>query len=191
MPSEKILEQKKQAVADITDKLNNSVAGVLVEYSGVSVADDTELRKEFREAGVNYSVVKNTLLSRAADEAGLGELKDVLSGTTALAASSEDHAAAARIAKKFSKDHEGFQIKSGYLDGKAIDLDTINQLADLPTYDVLMSTVCAALNAPIASFARVIQAVVDKKNEEGDAPAEETAEAEAAPAAEAEAPAAE
>ncbi|MEE1353116.1 MAG: 50S ribosomal protein L10 [Acutalibacteraceae bacterium] len=199
LPSEKVLEQKKKAVAEIVDKLNNSVAGVLVEYSGVSVADDTALRRELREAGVDYSVVKNTLLERAAEQVGLDELKDVLAGTTALAASKEDHAAAARIAKNFAKTHEGFKIKSGYLDGKVIDLDTVNQLADLPTYDVLMSTVCAALNAPIASFARVIQAVVDKKNEEGEeapaaeaeAPAEEAAPAaEAAPAEEA-APAAE
>ncbi len=183
MPSEKVLEQKKKAVAEIVDKLNNSVSGVLVEYSGVSVADDTALRKELREAGVDYSVVKNTLLSRAAEQAGLDDLKDVLSGTTALATSKEDHAAPARITKKFAKDHEGYKIKSGYLDGKVVDLDTINQLADLPTYDVLMSTVCAALDAPISAFARVIQAVVDKKNEEGDGEAE-------APAAEAEAPAA-
>lgn len=184
MPSEKVLEQKKKAVAEIVEKLNNSVSGVLVEYSGVSVADDTALRKELREAGVDYTVVKNTLLSRAAEQAGLDELKDVLSGTTALAVSKEDHAAPARITKKFAKTHEGYNIKSGYLDGKVVDLDTINQLADLPTYDVLMSTVCAALNAPISAFARVIQAVVDKKNEEGDGEAE-------APAAEAEAPAAE
>ena len=74
MPSEKVLEQKKKAVAEIVDKLNNSVAGVLVEYSGVSVADDTALRRELREAGVDYSVVKNTLLERAAEQVGLDEL---------------------------------------------------------------------------------------------------------------------
>lgn len=189
MPSEKVLEQKKQAVAEIADKLTNSVAGVLVEYSGVNVADDTALRRELREAGVEYKVVKNTILGRAAEQVGLDELKDVLAGTTALALSKEDHAAAARITKKFAKSHEGFNLKSGYLDGKVIDLDTVNTLADLPSYDVLMATVCSAFNAPIAAFARVIQAVVDKKEEEGDAPAEE--EAPAAEAAAEEAPAAE
>ncbi|MCQ2486914.1 MAG: 50S ribosomal protein L10 [Clostridia bacterium] len=209
MPSEKILEQKKQAVAELVEKLNGSVAGVLVEYKGVTVADDTALRAELREAGIEYTVVKNTLLGRAAEEAGLDGLKDVLTGTTAIAISKEDHTAAARILKKFSKDHKDFNLKSGYLNGEVISLEMVNSLADLPTYEVLLATVCNAFNAPIASFARVIQAVVDKKAEEGDVPAapaeeaapveeapaeapvEEAPAAEEAPAEEAEAPAAE
>ena len=93
MPSEKILEQKKQAVADLAEKIKGSCAGVLVEYKGINVADDTKLRKELREAGVSYSVVKNTLLSRAAKEAGVDGLDPVLEGTTALAVSAENHVA--------------------------------------------------------------------------------------------------
>ncbi len=181
MPSEKVLEAKKQAVAELVEKLNASVAGVIVEYSGVSVADDTKLRADLRAEDVEYKVVKNTLLKRAADEAGLTGLDDVLNGTTAIAISNNDQVAAARVLKKFADGHEGFNIKSGYMDGAVVDIETINSLAALPPKDILLATVCNAFNAPIAAFARVIQAVVDKDGEA--APAEAPAE-EAAPAAE-------
>lgn len=179
MPSEKVLEAKKQAVAELVEKLNASVAGVIVEYSGVSVADDTKLRADLRAENIEYKVVKNTLLKRAADEAGLNGLDDVLNGTTAIAISNDDQVAAARVLKKFADSHDGFNIKSGYMDGAVVDIETINSLAALPPKDILLATVCNAFNAPIASFARVIQAVVDKGGEVAEAPAEE-----AAPAAE-------
>lgn len=190
MPSEKILEQKKQIVADLTDSLKNSVAGVVVDYKGINVADDTVLRKELREAGVKYSVVKNTLLGLAAKEAGLDDLSKVLEGTTAIAVSPEDHTAAARILSKFAESHKNFTIKSGYLEGNVIDLATVTSLAKLPTREVLLATVCNAFNAPIASFARAIQAIVDKGGVEIAAPAAaEEAPAEAPVEAAAEAPA--
>lgn len=187
MPSEKVLETKKQAVADLAVKLKESVAGVIVEYSGVTVADDTKLRADLRAENVEYKVIKNTLLKRAAEEAGLTGLDDVLNGTTAIAMSNDDQVAAARVLKKFADGHDGFNIKSGYMDGAVIDIETINSLAALPPKDILLATVCNAFNAPIASFARVIQAVVDKGGEA--VPAEEAAPAEApveaaAPAAE-------
>ncbi len=197
MPSEKILEQKKQQVAELTELLKGSVAGVVVDYKGINVADDTALRKELREAGVKYSVVKNTLLGLAAKEAGLDDLTKVLEGTTAIAVSPEDHTAAARILKKFADKSKTFSIKSGYLEGDVVDIATIESLAALPTREVLLATVCNAFNAPIAAFARAIQAIVDKGGAEACAPAEAEAPAEeAAPAAEetpaqAEAPAAE
>ncbi len=161
MPSQKVLEEKKAVVAALTERLNNSVAGVVVSYKGINVADDTKLRKDLREAGVQYTVVKNTLLSRAANEAGLSDLNAVLEGTTAIATSAEDHVAAARILSKYADTNKDFTIKSGYLDGKVIGLDTINSLAKLPTRDVLLATVLNAFNAPIASFARAVQAIVD------------------------------
>ena len=189
MPSEKILEQKKQQVAELTELLKGSVAGVVVDYKGINVADDTALRKELREAGVKYSVVKNTLLGLAAKEAGLDDLTKVLEGTTAIAVSPEDHTAAARILKKFADKSKTFSIKSGYLEGDVVDIATIESLAALPTREVLLATVCNAFNAPIAAFARAIQAIVDKGGAEACAPAEAEAPAEeAAPAAE-EAPA--
>lgn len=188
MASAIVLESKKQAVAALAEELKGSCAGVLVEYSGVTVADDTALRAELRKDEVNYKVVKNSILKRAAAEAGIEGLDDVLNGTTALALSVEDPVAPARILKKFADSHKDFNIKAGFMDGAVVDLDTINSLASLPSKDILLATVCNAFNAPIAAFARVIQAVVDKSGEEVPA-AEEKAE-EPAPAEEA-APAAE
>ena len=182
MPSQKVLDEKKAVVAALTERLQNSVAGVVVNYKGINVADDTKLRKDLREAGVKYTVVKNTLLSRAANEAGLADLNAVLEGTTALATSAEDHTAAARILSKFADTNKDFTVKSGYLDGEVISLETIASLAKLPTRDVLLATVCNAFNAPIASFARAVQAIVDNGGVE-ECLAKKTAEAsEEAPA---------
>lgn len=198
MPSAKVLEQKKAIVAELADRLKKSVTGVLVNYKGINVADDTALRKELREAGVQYSVVKNTLLSRACEEAELTGLQTTLEGTTALATSDEDYAAAARILANYAKKSKTFEIKAGYLDGEVVDLATIDSLAKLPTRDVLLANVLGAFQAPIASFARAIQAIVDDGGIEAclakkageEAPAEEAAEAPAeAPAAEEAAPA--
>lgn len=185
-----VLESKKQAVAALAEELKGSCAGVLVEYSGVTVADDTALRAELRKDEVNYKVVKNSILKRAAAEAGLDGLDDVLNGTTALALSVEDPVAPARILKKFADTHKDFNIKAGFMDGAVVDLETINNLATLPPKDILLATVCNAFNAPIAAFARVIQAVVDKSGEEVPAPeAKEEAPAEEPAAEAAEAPA--
>ncbi len=165
MPSEKVLEAKKQQVAALKEKLDGAVAGVVVDYKGITVADDTALRKELREAGVHYAVVKNTLLRLAIAGTDLEGLGEVLEGTTAIAISAEDHVAAARILGKFAESHENFTIKSGFLDGKIIDLDTITSLSKLPSREILLATVCNAFNAPIAAFARALQAVVDKDGE--------------------------
>ncbi len=199
MPSAKVLEQKKAIVADLAARLKNSVTGVLVNYKGINVADDTALRKELREAGVQYSVVKNTLLSRACEEAELTGLQTTLEGTTAIATSDEDYAAAARILANYAKKSKTFEIKGGYLDGEVVDLATIDSLAKLPTRDVLLANVLGAFQAPIASFARAIQAIVDDGGIEAclakkageEAPAEEAAPAEAPAEEAAEAPAAE
>lgn len=199
MPSAKVLEAKKAIVAELSERLKNSVTGVLVNYKGINVADDTALRKELREAGVKYTVVKNTLLSRAAEDADLSGLQTTLEGTTAIATSDEDYTAAARILANYAKKSKTFEIKAGYLDGEIVDLATIDSLAKLPTREVLLANVLGAFQAPIASFARAIQAIVDDGGIEAclakasaDAPAEEAAAEEAAPAeAPAEAPAAE
>ena len=176
MPSNAILEQKKTIVAELATDIRESVAGVVVNYQGITVDSDTKMRKALREAGVKYSVVKNTLLGLAAKNVGLDDICGVLEGTTAIAISPEDHTAAARILSKFADTHKNFSVKSGYLDGKVVDTATIDSLAKLPTREVLLATVCNAFNAPIASFARAIQAIVDKS---GEAPAAEEAPAEA------------
>ena len=175
MPSEKVLELKKQQVADLKERIDASIAGVVVDYKGISVEDDTKLRKELREAGVEYTVVKNTLLGRAIEGTSLADMSSVLEGTTAIATSKDDYIAAAKILNKYAEKSDSFSIKSGYLDGEVISLEKINSLAKLPSREVLLATVCSAFNAPIAAFARAIQAVVDKS---GEAPAEEAPAAE-------------
>ena len=162
MPSEKILEQKKKVVSELADTLSSSVAGVIVDYKGITVDEDTKLRKELREAGVYYAVVKNTLLRLAIGDSELKEIDDVLNGTTAIAISKTDHTAAARILCKYAEGHDNFKVKSGFLEGKVVDIATIESLAKLPTREVLLATVCNAFNAPIAAFARAVQAIVDK-----------------------------
>ena len=162
MPSEKILEQKKKVVSELADTLSSSVAGVIVDYKGITVDEDTKLRKELREAGVKYAVVKNTILKLAAEKADLSDIDDVLEGTTAIATSAEDHVAAARILSKFAENSKTFTIKKGFLDAKVIGVETVESLAKLPSKDVLLATVCNAFNAPIAAFARAMQALVEK-----------------------------
>ena len=165
MPSQKVLELKKQQVVEIKELVANSVAGVLVDYRGINAGDDTKLRKELREAGVNYMVVKNSILHRAFEGTDLAELDSLLVGTTALAISPEDHTAAARILGNYAEGNDNFSLKGGYLDGKAIDLATVTALAKLPTREVLLATVCNAFQAPIAAFARAINAVAEKQGE--------------------------
>ena len=168
MPSEKVLESKKQIVAALTETLKGAAAGVLVDYKGINVADDTKLRKELREAGVEYSVVKNTMLRFAAKEAGLEGWDEVLNGTTALAVSKEDPIIAAKIIAKYVDVVQGdaFKIKSGFMDGKVIDAATVNALAKIPTKEVLIATMLSSLNAPISKFAVVIDQIAKKKEEE-------------------------
>lgn len=181
MPSVKVLEEKKAQVVALKEKFDGAVAGVVVDYKGISVADDTKLRKELREAGVEYAVAKNTLIRLAIEGTALAALDDVLNGTTAVATSKEDYVAAARILCKFAEKNDNFKIKAGFLDGELISLEKLDSLAKLPSKEQLLATVCMAFQAPMASFARVIQAIVDK---DGEAAPAEAATEEAAPAAE-------
>lgn len=162
MPNASVLEKKQQQVAELKEKIAGAVTGIIVDYKGINVSDDTALRKELRENGVEYFVVKNTILGRAIDGTYVEGMKSVLEGTTALALSKEDYTAAARILCKFAEGHDNFKVKSGFLDGEVIDVATIESLAKLPTKEVLLATVCSAFQAPIAAFARAVQAIVDK-----------------------------
>lgn len=192
MPSTVVLEKKKAQVEALAERIKGSVAGVVVDYKGINVEDDTKLRKELREAGIEYTVVKNSILKRAADAAGLSGMDPVLEGTTAIATSAEDYVASARILQKYADAHDFFNVKSGYLDGEVIELSKIEALAKLPSREVLLATVCNVFNAPIAAFARAVQAIVDKGGVEAcgggnteEAAAETEAAAEEAPAADA------
>lgn len=158
MASEKILQQKQEYVEALTEKLNASVAGVVVDYKGITVADDTALRRKLREAGVEYAVVKNTMLRRAADKAGLSELDSVLEGSTALAISRNDHVAAAKILSEYAEKNKDFSIKAGFVEGKVIGTDEVEELAKMPPKEVLVAKVLGGLNAPISGFVGVLHA---------------------------------
>ncbi|MBE7025181.1 MAG: 50S ribosomal protein L10 [Ruminococcaceae bacterium] len=197
MPSAKILEQKKAAVVELTEQIKNATAGVIVDYRGLTVEEDTKLRIKLREAGVYYKVVKNTLTRFAANEVGYTELDPVLNGPTALALS-EDPVAPAKVLADFAKENPNLEIKAGFLDGNVISIEEINRLASTPSRDVLIAKIMGSLNAPISNLVRTLQALVDGGVEPADAaagkaaeaPAEEVAAPEAA-APEQEAPAAE
>ena len=192
MPSNAILEQKKQVVADLAEQIKASAAGGVVNYQGITVENDTALRKALREAGVKYVVMKNTLTGRACDECGYGEIKQYLNGMTAIAISTpEDPIAPAKILKEYAEKIESFQIVAGYCDGQVLDAAGVNSLAEIPSKEILLAKFLGSIKSPIYNFAYAIQAIVDKKNEGEEAPAaEDAAPAEEAPAA-AEAPAAE
>ena len=193
MPSQKVLEAKKAQVAEVTEVLKNAQTGVLVDYRGLTVEEDTNLRTKLREANVKYFVMKNTLLLRAAKEVGLEALEEALHGPTAVAVSSEDAVAPAKVLSDFAKDNDKLEIKSGFMDGAVISLDEIKKLAATPNMETLIAKMMGSLNSPISSLARLLATIADggveiadliaKKNAEA-APAEE-ANAEEAPAEEA------
>lgn len=170
MPSNSILAQKQQVVADLAEQLKASAAGVLVNYQGITVEDDTKMRKALREAGVKYMVVKNSLTGRACDEVGYGEMKQYLTGMTAIAIGSEDPIAPAKVIKEYAEKVESFSILAGYLDGKVVDAKTVEALADIPSKEVLIAKFLGSIKSPIYGFAYALQAVIDKNGEE--APAE-------------------
>ena len=160
----KALEKKKQVVAEIVEKLRNSKSTVVTDYRGLTVAEMNELRKQLREAGVEYKVLKNTLTRRATAETGLTELDQYLTGPTAIAFSTEDVVAPAKILYQFAKDHEALEIKGGIVEGKIVGLDAIKELADLPSREGLLSMLLSVLQAPIRNFALAVKAVADKES---------------------------
>ena len=181
MPSNSILEQKKQIVADLAESIKNSASGVLVNYQGITVENDTKMRKALREAGVKYVVMKNSLTGRACELNGMADMKNYLTGMTALAISSpDDPIAPAKVIKEYADKIESFKIVAGYLDGAVVDAATIEALADIPSREVLIAKLLGSIRSPLYNFAYALQAVIDKGGEA--APAEEAAPAQEAPA---------
>ena len=176
MASNAILEKKQAIVADLVDRLKSSPAGVVVNYQGITVEDDTAMRKALREAGVKYMVIKNSLTGRACDEVGFGDMKQYLTGMTAIAISENDPIAPAKVIKKYAEKIESFQILAGYLDGAVVDKETVIALADIPAKEVLIAKFLGSIKSPVYGLAYALQAVVDKN---GEAPATEEAPAEA------------
>ncbi|MFC5713781.1 50S ribosomal protein L10 [Thalassorhabdus alkalitolerans] len=163
----KVIEQKQQVVSEIAEKLENSVSTILVDYRGLDVAEATELRKQLREAGVDFKVYKNTMTRRATEQVNLTDLDEHLVGPTAIATSTEDVVAPAKVLNNFAKNHEALEIKTGVIEGRVVSLDEIKQLADLPSHDGLVSMLLSVLQAPMRNFALATKAVADQKEEEG------------------------
>ena len=170
MPNAKVLSEKQAMVAQLAEKMKSATSGVLVDYKGITVEEDTKLRSELRKANVEYTVVKNTLVRFAANQIGFEELDGALHGTTAMAVSVDDPTGPARLLAEFAKSHDKyFNIKAGFLEGKVVDVATVESLAAIPPKDILLSTVLGTMMAPVAALARVLQAVADKKSEGGEA----------------------
>ena len=179
MPNAKVLSEKQAIVAALVDDLKAANSGVLVDYKGITVAEDTALRHELRENGVEYAVVKNTLLRRAIDSLDMSELDEVLNGTTSMAISKEDPIAPMRIVNKYAKQMgDRFNIKAGFMDGKVLPLDDVIAMAELPSKDALLGQVLGMMLAPITSLAVVIKAIAEKQGGGEAAPAEEAPAAE-------------
>lgn len=190
MPSQKVLESKKAIVAQLTERFQNAQAGVLADYRGLTVEQDTALRVKLREAGVEYTVLKNSLVRFAVNAIGMEELDPVLHGPTAIATSVDDVVAPAKVLVDFAKENEALEIKGGFVDGKVISLDEVKVYAAIPSKEVLISKMLGSLQSPISKLARTLQAIVDEeavpgqKSAEEAVPAEETAPVEEAPAEE-------
>ena len=176
MPNAKVLSEKQAIVADLTNKLQNAAAGVLVDYKGITVAEDTALRAELRKNNVEYAVVKNTLLRFAVNNCGMNELDSLLNGTTSVAICQDDPVAPARVINDFAKKIDGrFEIKGGFMDGKAMPLNEVLALANIPPLPVLQAQVLGTMLAPISGLACVLKQIAEKQGAPAEAPAEEAA----------------
>lgn len=166
MANKNIIQAKQDQVDALKARIEKSVAGVLVDYRGITVADDTKLRKELREAGVHYAVIKNNIMRRAAEASGFAGLSESMTGTTAFALSEEDPIAAAKILQKFADDSKGaFTIKAGFMEKEILDAAGVERVAKLPGKTELLTMLCMALNGNIRGLAVALNAVAEKSAE--------------------------
>ncbi len=177
MPSKAILEQKQQVVAELTEKIKASVSGVVVNYQGITVEDDTKMRKALREAGVSYHVFKNSITGRACENCGYGDMKQYLNGMTAIAVSENDAVAPAKILKEYADKIESFKLLAGYVDGAVIDTAAVEKLAAIPSKETLITQLLVTIRSPLVNFVYVLDQAA-KAGETAPA-AEEAAPAEA------------
>lgn len=161
-----VIEQKQQHVEVISEQLKNSVSTVLVDYRGLTVSEVTELRKQLRDAGIEFKVYKNTMVRRAADSVGLSELNEFLVGPSAIAFSNEDVIAPAKIIHEFSKQHEALEIKAGVIEGSFVPAEDVKSIASLPSRDGLLSMLLSVLQAPVRNFAYAVKAIGEEKEQE-------------------------
>lgn len=172
MPSAKILEQKQKLVGDLAEKMKNAKSGVLVDYHGITVEKDTKLRAELRKAGVEYSVIKNTYIKKAADLAGIEGFEPFLEGMTAFAVS-DDPLAPAKVLCKFAEENDNFKVKAGLMDGALISAAEVTAYSKIPPKEVLIGKLLGSIQGPLYGLAYVLQAKIDK---DGGVSAEEKAE---------------
>lgn len=166
MSKPSVIAKKEEIVKDLTKKFEDAQAVVVVDYRGLSVGEVTELRKQLRESGIEMRVLKNSMLRRAAEAAGLSELVDVFKGPTAVAFSNEEVVAPAKIIAEFAKGAEALEIKGGVLEGKVANVEQINKIAKLPSREGLLSMLLSVLQAPMRNTALAVKAVAEKKAEE-------------------------
>ena len=176
MPNAKVLESKKAVVDALAEKIQNATAAVFVDYKGITVAQDTELRNQFREAGVEYSVVKNTLIRFAANTAGYNQFDELLNGTTSLAITTGDPIAPARVVCEFAKKNANvLSIKGGVVEGTVLSVDELNAFGALPSKEGLVAQVLGTFLAPISALAYCLAQECEQKGgsvESAEAPAE-------------------
>lgn len=162
---QEVLAQKQAEVDEIAKQLTGVKSVIVVDYLGLTVEQATEMRAELREQNATMQVVKNTILRRAAEKAGVEGLEKFFVGPTAIAYSEEDPVGPAKIAAKFAKDVDAVEIKGGIIEGKAASLDEIQELATLPDRDGLLSMLVSVLQAPVRDFAMVVKALADKEDD--------------------------
>ena len=177
MPNAKVLSEKQAIDEALAERIKNAEAGVLVDYKGITVAEDTALRTELRKEGVEYTVVKNTLTRKALDKLGMNELDSVLNGTTSLATADNDPIAPFRILSDYSKKlNERFNIKAAFMDGKVLNEAEIAEMSALPSKDALYAKVLGTMIAPITGLAVCLGQILEQKGGSLEAPAADAAE---------------
>ena len=159
------VELKQPVVAAIAEDVKDAASVVLVDYRGLTVAQDTELRKQLREAGVIYKVCKNTMMKRAFEGTDFAGLNEYLEGPSAIAISKDDATAPARIICTFAKTAEKLEVKAGVIEGTVYDVAGVQALAAIPSREVLLSKLLGSLQSPITNFARVIKQIAEKDGE--------------------------
>lgn len=171
------VELKQPIVKEIAEAVDGAQAAVLVKYLGLTVEQDTALRKELREAGVNYKVYKNTMMRRAFEGTPFEELTKHLDGPNALAVSKDDPIIAEKVLSKYVKNHKCFSFVGGVVEGQYADEAKLTEMANIPSREVLLGRLFGSMQSPIANFARVVKQIMEKDGEPA-APAEEAAPAE-------------
>ena len=159
------VELKQPIVAEISELLNGAASAVAVDYRGLTVAQDTELRKQLREAGVTYKVYKNTLIRRAAEGTDFAALDPHLEGPTAIAVSKDDATAPARVLAEFAKKADMLEIKAGVVEGTYYDAKGMQAISSIPSREVLLGRLFGSMKSPIANLARVLNQVAEKQGE--------------------------